>query len=214
MRAWIKNLSINGKLALAAALLGGLAVFGQPQTGGTLEIDTRELALLVETKANHILPLDLADEIIQGNGDIRLLDLRDEEAFAAYHIPGAEHCPISGLPDYPIKRNERIVLYSDGGIHSAQGWFLLKANKYQGAVVLLGGLDAWKDEVLFPALPEAQSLADVQASQRAYTVAAHFGGKPRTGAEALEAPVMVMPKVDRPTGVPVRSTKKKRREGC
>ena len=54
------------------------------------------------------------------------------------------------LPDYGLERNEKIILYSEGGIHSAQAWFLLKAMGYKSVYMLRGGLDDWKDLVLFP----------------------------------------------------------------
>jgi rhodanese-related sulfurtransferase len=45
------------------------------------------------------------------------------------HIPTAELVELRDLHDYPLYHNEKIVLYSDGGIHSAQAWFLLRAER-------------------------------------------------------------------------------------
>ena len=57
-----------------------------------------------------------------------------------------------GISESHLHRNERIVLYSGGGIHSAQGWFLLRAQGFPGSYILLGGLDAWMDETNDPLL--------------------------------------------------------------
>jgi len=205
----VSRWSREQKLGAAALLLGALAVFGNPyRTTGVVQIDARELAAIVQTEVDHVAPGELADWIVQGRTDYRLIDLRDEAAYAAYHLPTAERAPIAGLPDYPLARNEKIVLYSDGGIHAAQGWFLLRAVGFKGVYILRGGLEAWKDEVLFP----------TAASDRAKAVSAFFGGAPRAagGAEATaapEMPAMVMPAPQAAPAVAAPNQKKKK-EGC
>ena len=68
------------------------------------------------------------------------------------------------------------MLYSGGGIHSAQAWFLLKAKDYAGVYMLLDGLNAWTEDVLFPSIPEnatpEQKIQFAMAAERAK----YFGG--------------------------------------
>lgn len=212
----LASLTLKQKLAAVAVALGALAVFGDPYGGGTVQVDTRELALMVEEEVDHVTAGELADWILAGRTDYRLLDLRDADAYVAYHIPTAEPVAVAELLDYPLLRNEKIVLYSGGGIHSAQAWFLLKAHRFAGVYMLLGGLEAWKEEVLFPALP-ADAAAEARADfERRREAAAFFGGAPRSGAE--EAPAAVeaeLPQVAMPAAPPVaRPVKKKKKEGC
>jgi hypothetical protein len=84
----------------------------------------------------------------------------------------------------PLARNEKILLYSDGGIHSAQAWFLLRARGYRGVYILLGGLDTWRDEVLFPALAESPTPFRAARNARLQARAARFGGQARAAAAA------------------------------
>ena len=208
-------MSRNRILALVALVLGAVAVLGNPYQGSVVTVNTKELAAIVETKVDHIDAAELADWIIQGETDYRLIDIREAEAFAEYHIPTAEHVPIAELPDYPLLRNERIVLYSDGGIHSAQAWFLLRAQGYPGATMLFGGLDAWKDEVLFPALPVEATPEQRASFERARVVSEFFGGSPRSGVEAEQATAAVpLPTVEAPARVVAPTRKKKKKEGC
>jgi len=204
---------LNQKLALGALLLGALAVAGDPYGGGKVEIDAGELARIVQDEVDHVTAPQLADWILAGRTDFRVLDLRDEVAYATYHVPGAERVPITELADYPLYRNEPIVLYSDGGIHSAQGWFLLRAEGYAGASILLGGLDAWKDEVLFPVLAENLEPA---AATRLTEVAEHFGGQPRGAGAAQDDASYEMPEVAMPVApaAPPPSQRRKKKEGC
>lgn len=217
MKSFLNALSTNQKLALLAFVLGLVALLGQPSASTVVSLDTRDLARIVDQQVDHVTVDDLSTWIIEGRADYRLIDVREEEAYAAYHIPTAEHVPVGQLPDYGLNRNEQVILYSDGGIHAAQAWFLLKAMDYKSATTLLGGLDAWKDEVLFPSLPENPGAAELAAVERAERVSRFFGGSPRTGGGLDETGgvPMVMPKVEMPAApVGVQPTKKKRREGC
>ena len=60
-----------------------------------------------------------------GRSDYRLIDLRGERDYSAYHIPTAENVTLTALPESALLANEKIVLYSDGGIHASQAWMLL-----------------------------------------------------------------------------------------
>jgi rhodanese-related sulfurtransferase len=211
-------LSLNQKLGAVALSLGALALFAQPHRGPFVKLDGRELALVVEQEVDHVTASELAAWIVEGRSDYRLLDLRPEQDYAAYHVPTAENVPLAGLPDYPILRNEKIVLYSEGGIHSAQAWMLLRAQGYDAVYMVLGGLDAWKDEVLFPALAADASATERERFERAVALARFFGGEARIGGAAAapsttaELPRLTAPVASGPA-VPA-APKKKKKEGC
>ena len=217
MKISIGNWTLNQKLAALVGVLGFIALFaGNPYQGSTATIDTRELGVLVQKEIDHISPFELADWIIQGKSDFRLLDVRTSEEYAAYHIPTAENVSLSQLSEYPIQRNEKIILYSDGGIHSAQAWFLLKAGKYPGVYILLGGLEEWKDAVLFPSLAENAGRDEKAAFEKIKEVSRFFGGTPQAGSsQGKISPQVSMPQLDMPSPAAVPGTaKKKKKEGC
>jgi rhodanese-related sulfurtransferase len=226
---WLSALPLNQKLALLAFVLGVGALFMSPTRGGAVSIEPDELAVMVQKEVDHVTPDDLADWIVAGRADYRLIDLRDETAYAEYHIPGAELVPVAQLPQADLARNEKIVLYSDGGIHSAQAWFLLKARGYKGVYILLGGLDSWRDTVVFPVLADDPTPFQAERNAKLTARAAHFGGAPRPAAAASTAPALgsttaaatpsapvAMPKVQVPSApagaAPAPAAKKK--EGC
>jgi rhodanese-related sulfurtransferase len=205
------------RLALLALLLAALALFGDPTGGGAVTVNTRELARIVETEVDHVTAEELADWIIQGRTDYRLIDLREPADYAAYHIPTAENATVTELEDYPLYRNERIVLYSNGGIHSAQAWFLLRARGFQGVYMLLGGLTAWKEDVLFPVLPENPAAEQMAELERMRQVAELFGGSARTASgETMTGAETELPTVAAPVAPTIvnRPAKKRRKEGC
>ncbi len=218
MKNLLTNSTLNQRLAAIALFLGALAlIVGDPYQGRTATIDTQELAIIVEREVDHVSPTELADWIIQGRADYRLIDLRSEREFATYAIPGAEHAPVAQLIDLGLVKNEKAVLYSDGGIHSAQAWFLLRSQGYRGVYILRGGLEAWNDEVLFPTLADNADAATRIDFARQAEVSKYFGGAPRTGGAQTQSvrPPVAAPKLEAPTATaPVAGGKKKKKEGC
>jgi rhodanese-related sulfurtransferase len=213
----LPRLTLNHKLAALALALGAVALFSEPHRGPFVKLDARELARVVEQEVDHVTPAELAGWIVEGRADYRLLDLRSGAEYAQYHIPTAENVTLSALPDYPLLGNEKIVLYSEGGIHAAQGWLLLRAQGYAGVYTVLGGLDGWQDEVLFPSLPADAGAAERARFERAAALAQFFGGQARVG-DGEAAPARVdLPKLAAPAPAPGAATpvtKRKKKEGC
>lgn len=217
-----RRIGLNQALALVALTLGVLALAGNPYRGHRVSVDTQELAVIVGTTVDHVTPQQLAGWIIAGATDYRLIDLRSPAEFTQYHIPTAENVPVAQLPDYGLARNEKIVLYSEGGIHSAQAWFLLKAEKYAGAYILFGGLEGWQDEVLNPVAPLHPTPQDAAAFERSVQVARFFGGAPRAADSTGAAPAPALLAAPAPATSPAppppapagAARKKAKREGC
>lgn len=225
----LHKMSLNTRLATLLLLFGFIAIFaGDPYVGAKTEIDARELALIVDRQVDHVAAEELADWIIQNRSDYRLIDLRTEKEYGEYHIPTSENITLAGLTDADLQRNEKIVLYSEGGIHSAQAWFLLKARGYKAVYMLFGGLEEWKDKVLFPAVPENPTPEQRVAFAKIKEVSTYFGGTPHSGAAAVTAqlqtgttavtapPQTALPKLSLPAGngAAPKSAVKKKKEGC
>ena len=220
MKNFWGTLTLNARLGLVVALLGlGALINGNPSRTSGVTIDPQELARIVQTETDHVSVEELADWIIQGRADFRLIDLRSEAEFTQYHIPGAENASITALSEHGLLRNEKIILYSEGGIHSAQAWFLLKAREYRGVYLLRGGLDEWKEKVLFPAIPEHPTPDQAAAFEKMKQVSTFFGGTPLTGTREQSGIAVAMPKPAMPappaTGAaPGGPPAKKKKEGC
>ena len=180
MRNWMSTLTLNQKLAAGGVLLGAVALFATPYPGSRVTLDAKELALAVGTESDHVEAPELAAWVIESRADYRLVDLRSEAEFAQYHIPSAVNVPINVLTDAGLGRQEKLVLYSDGGIHSAQAWMLLKAQGYKGVYMLKGGLEEWKDRVVFPVLADNPTPDQRSRDERLRTISTFFGGQPRS----------------------------------
>lgn len=217
MLARLSSLSLKRRLALAAFALGALAVFADVQPGRALALHEKDLLTAIARQEDHVTPAELAGFIIEGRSDYRLLDLREPKAFATYRIPTAENVPLAALTDVTSSRIERLIVYSEGDTHAAQAWMLLRARGHRNVSTLRGGLEAWRDEVLFPAAPVDPDPAERQRFERAVEVAKHFGGEPR-GAGAAETALMKAPELPRlevpSTPAGGAAAPRKRRQGC
>ena len=204
-------------LALSLAVVGLFAAFaGDPYRGHHATIGTRDLEMRVGKGADLIEPLQLADWIIQDRNDFRLVDLRQQKDYNAYHIPTAENFPLASLsPDFAA-HNEKILLCSDDSLEAAKAWFLLDAQGFKSVYVLSGGMEGWKDFVLFPIKP--QGVTD-EAFERQAQVAKFFGGARQpipTSTAATPAPPRVAPS-SVPAAPPTTTTAtppRKKKEGC
>jgi len=199
---FLAKLSLNQKLGVLALALGALAVFANVAPGHTVTLNAKELLTGVERQEDHVTPAELAAWIIEGRNDYRLVDVRNEKAFAEYHIPTAENVPLATVTDGTLGRTDKIVLYGDGGIHAAQAWMVLKGRGFQRVYTLLEGLDAWKDDVLFPVVPQSPTAEQQAQFERAAQVAKFFGGQPRAAAAPGSEPMALPTQALAPTVAP------------
>jgi rhodanese-related sulfurtransferase len=219
MFLFLSKLTLNQRLALVAFVLGLVAIAATPTRGDRVSIDSRRMALLVSNGSDRVAARALADWIIQGRSDYRLVDLRSKAAFAAGpRIPTAENIPVTELLDAGLARDEKILLVGDDDVMVAQAWVLLEAGGYAGASIVEGGLRAWRDQVVYPRVDGT----DTALRAKLEAVSAHFGGAPRSGADAgvLDAaPTMAaaqagpaVPKL--PSAGAKKPAPAKKREGC
>ncbi len=208
--------SLNQRLALGALALGLLALFARPLRGNVVTLDVKELAAIIDQEGDHVTASELAGWIVAGRSDYRLIDLRSGKDYGEYHVPTAENLPLTALPDSSLLASEKVVLYSEGGIHASQAWMLLRAKGFKNAYTLKGGLEQWKEDVLFPTLAENATPQERAGFERAVAVARFFGGSPRTGGpQAAAAKPPEMPKVEAPVATPgASSARPKKKEGC
>jgi rhodanese-related sulfurtransferase len=201
---WLSKLTTNQRLALLALALGAAAIGASPTRDGSVTLNPQDLALIVQREADHVSVQALADDLVKGQATFRVVDVRPESAFNAYHLPTAENIPIAAIASAGLARNERIVLYGDDDVHAAQAWFLLKAKGYRGVCMLRGGLAAWNDQVLHPALAAPATADQRRENDNRAAVAAFFGGSPRAaGGAAADSPIPAPVAAAVPAAAPV-----------
>ena len=219
MKNYLANLSTSKKLAILAGLLAIIAlVIGNSGNKNKINVNAKELALSTIKDQDKISVITLADWLIKDKLDFTLVDLRPEKEFAEYTIPGSVNIRMEDLLNSDLKRNQKILLYGNDDISSAQAWFILKSSAYKGAYILSGGLNSWKNEILYPKRSVNLSPEDSIKFEKIKEVSLHFGGTPQMQMSGSTSNIVVSPE---PTAAPnlpkvniSPTAAKKKKEGC
>ncbi|MEW5799742.1 MAG: rhodanese-like domain-containing protein [Bacteroidota bacterium] len=167
---------LNKILVSIALILGiGAAIIDSPLPNNE---DLSQIAKMIESEQDHITPHELALILKEGKKKIRIIDLRDSVSFYSYHIPGAQRISLDELLNGGVKRNEYIILYSHGGTHASQAWVLLKTKRFDSVFTLLGGLNVWEREILFPVLQPDADDKEKKLFEQKRELSIYFGGTP------------------------------------
>ena len=87
----------------------------------------------------------------QSPRSFRLIDVREEDEFAICHLADAELIPLSRFVEESPKRladlDEHIVVYCHHGMRSGNAADWLRQKGYSNVSNLLGGIDAWADQI-------------------------------------------------------------------
>ncbi len=86
-------------------------------------------------------------DLLEKQSSIQLIDVRTEEEFEGYHLPGSSNIPLSDLQDRipEIDKNKPVYLLCQSGVRSLQALHLLLDNKFSNPIFhLKGGLDQFK----------------------------------------------------------------------
>ncbi len=187
----MSGLSTHRVLAAVAALLAVSAAFvGSSRRSTAGGVDVASLAQQIEHEDDHVTAIELAEWIKDRKPGLRVLDIRADSEFAAYHIPSAERVPLAEIAKLTPKGDETLVLYSEGGAHAAQGWVLLRSVGFPKVYFLRGGLLDWMDDIVSPTLPERSGNAKSDSARTAHAaLSRYFGGVPRVGGVPLPAPM-------------------------
>lgn len=206
------------RVGILGILLGVISIFlGSPFDKVNTSINAKEMAMISVDEITNVKVEQLADDIIKGKYDYRLIDLRKSEEFAKYNIPSSENIQVDQLLKSDLARNNNILLYSDNDFETAQAWFLLKSNNFKGVSVLNGGLKSWQENILFPTCgcDPIPTKEQQHKHEKLAEVSKYFGGSMQSSSGSDSKVKMAMPELDAPTGIILKKTKgKKKREGC
>jgi thiosulfate/3-mercaptopyruvate sulfurtransferase len=147
--------SFSAMLIIAAAGLFVLPSVSPSSTAASPGGPGSEKALLasIESAADHMGPMDLADRIMAAEPGLLVVDIRTPDEFSRFHIQGALNLPMSELSAAltPHKNDGIIVLYSNGMTHPAQARDSLARQGFRNVFILTDGLEGFIETCLKPA---------------------------------------------------------------
>lgn len=210
-------MTINQKLALFAFVLGMFAIFlHDPLKSDKVTVDLNDLTLKIQDKSANVDVVVLADWLIKKKSDFVLIDLRDESKYKEYNIPSSINVLLSEITNLEYHKTQKIIIYSDDDLQTGQIWVILKSKNYKSVYLLSGGLNEWKEKILFPKIPENATAEEKVKYAKIIEVCKYFGGTPIIGeggstAVKIQAP---MPQLKVPSAATTPAKGKAKREGC
>jgi rhodanese-related sulfurtransferase len=190
----LQQLGLARVVGGVALVLGVLAAFaGTPDRARNARMDVESLARAVEHEEDHVTAIELAEWIKGRRPGLRVVDIRPAAEFAALHIPTAERIPLRDLSKTAFRRDETIVLYSEGGAHAAQGWVFLRALGHERVYFLKGGIHEWLGDVMNPTISSTAGDSARKVFARVSDLSRYFGGAPRVGASPVAPPLVPIP---------------------
>lgn len=105
---------------------------------------------------------ELAERMIAEDPSILLIDVRSENNFKTYSLPGAIHIPMDSIlaPSFEGYLNQEtydVVLYSNDTFDADMAWALCNGKGYTNLSVLEGGMNNWFKTIINPTKPSTDS---------------------------------------------------------
>jgi sulfur-carrier protein adenylyltransferase/sulfurtransferase len=126
------------------------------------KLTAEELLSEANTRTQYIAPDVVADMIVKKDPTLRLIDVRSQDEFEKFSLPGAINIPAADLlsDQYADILNQDVkmnIFYSNGTVAANEVWMITRQLGYANNFVLEGGLNFWFDNILNPKQPASTS---------------------------------------------------------
>jgi rhodanese-related sulfurtransferase len=193
----------------------GIVIAAIPQnTTHPYKLAPGELLEQANSGIQYFSPDQIADMIINGDPSILLIDVRAQDAFEKYHLPGAINIPLSDLlsdqwRDYLDQDFRQNVFYSNGTVMANQAWMITMQLGYENNYVMQGGLNYWVETIMNPEAPPSTSPNEEIAKYNFRQGAGmQLGGSAAVSEESASLTSPSLPKIT------PRPKKKRAQGGC
>lgn len=149
-------------LALIIIPLGLILAAVPADTTHPYKLSPKDLLEHVNSGMQYFSPDEVAHMIVSKDPSLVLIDVRSEDEYDKYHLPGALNIPLSSLledqwKDYIHQDLRYNVFYSNSTVNANQAWMLSRQLGYQNNYVLQGGLNYWVETIMNPEKPGSTS---------------------------------------------------------
>ncbi len=167
-------------MTIAVLMSAGLFLFDDKKPDD--QLSPQKLLLEINDDSRYWSTDLVADKIIKHDPALLLIDVRSNDQYEEFSLPGALNIPLENILDeewqgYFLAEDFDIVLFSNDEIYAGQAWILLRRLNYKNLRVMQGGLNHWAETIMQPLMPkqsapqEAFELYDFRRAANQY-----FGG--------------------------------------
>lgn len=149
-------------LALFTIPLGLIIAAVPSNKTNPYKLSASELLSEANARTQFITPDVVADMIVNKDPSLQLIDVRSQDEFEKFNLPGAINIPLADLLsdkhaeiiNQELKMN---VFYSNGTLNANEAWMVTRQLGYSNNYVLEGGLNYWFETILNPQKPASTS---------------------------------------------------------
>ncbi len=162
---------MNKKYIFLASIMFLLA-FGTlfiRETNKPEEITPDQLLWNIVRPTRYVTTDQVAKMIIQGDPSLEMIDVRDEDEYKNFTLPGSVNIPLDSL----LTKNNllyfgvpgiKVVFVSNDDIAADQAWVLTKRLGFKDTYVMKGGLNRWMETIIKPERPSETEPATAFAT--------------------------------------------------
>jgi rhodanese-related sulfurtransferase len=208
---------MKSRLWLALFLIPlGLIIAAVPQNKThPYKLSASQLLEEVNTRTQFITPETVADMIVKKDPQLQLIDVRSQDEFEKFRLPGAINIPLNDLLsdqytdllDQDVKMN---VFYANSTVTANEAWMITRQLGYSNILVLEGGLNYWFENILNPRQPSSTSSDEEFAKYDFRRSASQALG----GGEVTTQPAASKNAASPKPAILAKPTKKKAAGGC
>lgn len=202
------------RVILSITVVGlGLIIAAVPQnTMHKFKLTPEQLLEEANTKVKYFSPDEVAELLVNKDPSIRLIDVRSQDEYDKFHLPGAINIPRPDLmnDEYKDILNQDIkqnIFYSNGTVDANVAWMVTRQLGYLNNYVLMGGLNYWAETIMNP-IPPANTSPDEEIAKYQF----RMGAGQALGGAQTEVSSESTVKIDKP--IIKRSKKKRVQGGC
>jgi len=149
-------------LALFIIPLGLILAAVPADTTHPYKLSPTDLLEHMNSGMQYFSPDEVAHMIVSKDPSLLLVDVRSEDDYEKYHLPGAINIPLSSLleeqwKDYINQDLRYNVFYSNSTVNANQAWMLSRQLGYQNNYVLQAGINYRAETIINPEKPASTS---------------------------------------------------------
>jgi rhodanese-related sulfurtransferase len=141
----------------------GIVIAAVPQnTTHPYKLNPLQLLEQVNSGMQYFSPDQVADMIINDDPSFLLIDVRAQDEYEKFHLPGAINIPLSDIlsEEWKAYLNQGVrhnIFYSNSTVKANEAWIITVQLGYENNYVLQGGLNYWVESIMNPEPPESTS---------------------------------------------------------
>ncbi len=141
----------------------GLVMAAIPQdTTHPYKLTPVQLLEQVNSGMQYYTPDAVANMIITEDPSFLLIDVRGQDEYEKFHLPGALNIPVSDIlaeewVNYLDQDSRHNIFYSNGTVTANEAWMITIQLGYENNYVLQGGLNYWAETIMNPEAPAITS---------------------------------------------------------